>query len=331
MKAWRVMRPGPIGDGPLDPVESDPPHAGPNEIRARVVACGVCRTDLHIAEGDLETHKPNVIPGHEVVGIVDELGPAATKFRLGDRIGIAWLRSTCGHCRYCTRSDENLCENARFTGWDEDGGYAEFAVVHEDYAYSIADNFDAEHAAPLLCAGIIGYRALRQSNLSPGGVLGIYGFGGSAHIAAQIAIYEGATVHVITRSERARQLAMELGAAGAVEAGAAIPELDSAILFAPAGELVPVALGSLARGGTLAISGVHLSRIPPLDYTRDLFLERKLVSVTANTRRDGRELISLAARIPITVRTTPFGLQDADRALLALSRGKVSGAAVLIP
>jgi propanol-preferring alcohol dehydrogenase len=331
MRAWQVAQPGPIDGSPLQFGRREPPHPGPREVRVRVRACGVCRTDLHIAEGDLEVHKPNVVPGHEVVGIVDELGSEATRFELGDRIGIAWLRSTCGRCRYCKRGDENLCVEPRFTGWDNDGGYAEFAVVHEDFAYALPARFDDEHTAPLLCAGIIGFRALRQSRLPPGGTLGIYGFGGSAHIAAQVAVFEGATVHVVTRSERARRLALELGAVTAVDAGTEPPELDAAILFAPAGGLVAVALEHLARGATLAIAGVHLSAIPSLDYGRHLFYERKLVSVTANTRDDGRELLALADRIPVRVRATRFALDEADKALAALSHGMVSGAAVLIP
>jgi alcohol dehydrogenase, propanol-preferring len=331
MRAWQVAQPGPIGEGSLHFVRREPPHPGPREVRVRVRACGVCRTDLHIAEGDLEVHKPHVVPGHEVVGVVDELGSDATRFERGDRIGVAWLRWTCGRCRYCKRGDENLCVEPRFTGWDDDGGYAEFAVVHEDFAYALSDRFDDEHTAPLLCAGIIGFRALKQSHLPPGGTLGIYGFGGSAHIAAQVAVFEGATVHVVTRSERARRLALELGAATAVDAGTAPPELDAAILFAPAGGLVAVALEHLARGATLAIAGVHLSAIPSLDYDRHLFYEKKLVSVTANTRADGRELLALADRIPVRVQATPFALDEADNALAALSHGMVSGAAVLIP
>ena len=223
--------------------------------------CGVCRTDLHLAEGDLAPKRRGVVPGHEVVGVVDALGPGTSRFAPGERVGVAWLRHTCGVCRFCRRGDENLCVAPRFTGWDDDGGYAEYVVVEEDYAYRLPPSFDDEHVAPLLCAGIIGYRALRRALLPPGGRLGIYGFGGSAHITAQVALHEGATVHVLTRGAEARRLALELGCASAGEADDAPPEpLDAAILFAPAGELVKTALRALDRGGTLAIAGIHLVR-----------------------------------------------------------------------
>src|SRR5438067_13704583 len=211
MRAWAVERPGPIDTGPLVPVQRPDPEPGPGEVRVRVRTCGVCRTDLHLAEGDLSPHHPGTVPGHEIVGVVDRVGEAATRFAVGDRIGIAWLRHTDGVCRFCRRGDENLCVSPRFTGWDTDGGYAEYAVVDESYAYRVPDAFDDEHAAPLLCAGIIGYRALRRANLPVEGRLGIYGFGASAHLAAQVAMFEGASVHVLTRSEDARRLALDLG------------------------------------------------------------------------------------------------------------------------
>jgi propanol-preferring alcohol dehydrogenase len=306
------------------------PEPGPAEVRVRVTVCGVCRTDLHLAEGDLAPKRPGVVPGHEVVGVVDALGPGATRFSLGDRIGVAWLRHTCGVCRFCRRGDENLCVAPRFTGWDDDGGYAEYAVVEEAYAYHLPASFDDEHAAPLLCAGIIGYRALRRSLLPPGGRLGIYGFGGSAHITAQVALHEGATVHVLTRGAGARRLALELGCASAGEADAAPPEpLDSAILFAPAGELVKTALRALDRGGTLAIAGIHLSDVPPLRYADELFEERQLRSVTANTRADGERLLELAEAIPIRTTTAAYPFERADDALADLAHGRVTGAAVI--
>jgi propanol-preferring alcohol dehydrogenase len=270
------------------------------------------------------------VPGHEVVGLVAALGPGATRFAVGDRVGIAWLRHTCGVCRFCRSGRENLCVSPAFTGWDADGGYAEYATVDEDYAYPIPEAFDDEHAAPLLCAGIIGYRALRRAGLPPGGRLGIYGFGGSAHLTAQVAIFEGATVHVLTRSEPGRRLALELGAASAGDAADPPPEpLDAAILFAPAGELVPVALRALDRGGTLAIAGIHLTDIPRLVYQDHLFQERTVRSVTANTRQDGREFLEIAARIPIRATTVPYALEDAERALADLAHDRLSGAAVL--
>ena len=326
-----MRRPGPIDSDPIDLVERSVPEPRPREVRVKVRACGVCRTDLHVAEGDLRPSRPRVIPGHEIVGVVDALGPEVSRFEIGDRIGIPWLAKTCGRCRFCDTGDENLCVDPRFTGFDEDGGYAEYAAADERYAYGLPEAFDDEHAAPLLCAGIIGYRALKRSNLPPGGRLGIYGFGGSAHIAAQVALHDGARVHVMTRGKRARELAESLGASSVAHPFTPPPEpLDAAILFAPAGELVPIALEALDRGGTLAIAGIHLSDIPPLRYDKHLFLERNLVSVTANTRADGREFLATAAAIPVEVRTVPFSLDGADKALKALAHGEVAGAAVLL-
>ena len=331
MRAWVVAAPGPIDTGPLVPVERPVPEPGRGEIRVKVAACGVCRTDLHLAEGDLLPRRPGVIPGHEVVGVVDRLGEGCSRFGVGDRAGIAWLRRTCGRCRWCRRGAENLCLEPRFTGWDADGGYAEWAVVDEAYAYRLPVGFDDVSAAPLLCAGIIGYRALRRAELPPGGRLGIYGFGASAHLAAQVALAQGATVHVLTRSADARRHALDLGVASAGPADAAPPEpLDAAILFAPAGELVPVALAALDRAGTLAVAGIHLSDVPPLDYQRHLFQERQLRSVTANTRNDGEEFLTLAARLGLRVTTRPYPLGEAGRALADLAHDRVTGAAVLV-
>ncbi len=330
MRAWTVHRPGPIDTGPLLRVERDEPTPGPGQIRVHVRVCGVCRTDLHLAEGDLPPRRPDVIPGHEIVGEVDAVGAGAQRFGLGARVGIAWLRHTDGVCAFCRRGDENLCVAPRFTGWDDDGGYAEYAIVEEDFAYALPPAFPDEQAAPLLCSGIIGYRALRRSRLPTGGRLGIYGFGASAHLAAQIALHEGATVHVLTRGERARELALELGAASAHDAYDIPPEpLDAAILFAPVGDLVPVAMRALDRGGTLSVAGIFLTDIPKLAYDRELFEERTLTSTTANTRRDGEELLALATEVPLRVTTTAYALDDADRALGDLARGRVTGAAVL--
>jgi propanol-preferring alcohol dehydrogenase len=284
---------------------------------------------LHVAEGDLPVHHSQVVPGHEVVGVVDALGAGSVRFDVGKRVGIAWLRHTCGLCRWCRTGAENLCISPRFTGWDENGGYAEYAVVDEAYAYAIPEVFDDMEAAPLLCAGIIGYRALRRSDLPPGGRLGIYGFGGSAHLSAQVALFEGATIHVMTRSVVAQKLALELGCTSAQGAYDEPPErLDSAIIFAPTGDLVPFALRALDPGGTLAIAGIHLSDIPVLEYPW-LFEERQIRSVTANTRADGVEFLELAARIPIRVTTTPYSLEAADQALADLAGDRVTGAAVL--
>jgi propanol-preferring alcohol dehydrogenase len=337
MQAWVVQRPGPVGpdrtdDGPLRRVERDAPEPGPGEVRVRVRACGVCRTDLHLAEGDLAPRRPATVPGHEVVGVVDAVGPGTGRFAVGDRIGIAWLRGTCGRCRWCRTGRENLCPDAAFTGWDADGGYAEFAVAPEAFAYRLPDALDDVEAAPLLCAGIVGYRALKRAELPPGGRLGIYGFGASAHVVAQVAIAQGATVHVLTRSPEARALALELGAASAGAADAAPPEpLDSAVLFAPAGELVPVAMRALDQSGTLAVAGIHLSDVPALNYAAELFREKQLRSVTANTRADGEEFLRLAAALNVRPHVQPRPLAEADRALADLAADKITGAAVLVP
>ncbi|HYN98722.1 MAG TPA: zinc-dependent alcohol dehydrogenase family protein [Actinomycetota bacterium] len=330
MHAWKVARPGAISTRPLEWVEMERPEPGPGEIRVKVTVCGVCRTDLHVAEGDLEAHKKGVVPGHEVVGVVDAQGADSRRFENGERVGIPWLRHTCGRCRFCLRGDENLCLQPEFTGWDADGGYAEYALVPEDFAYRLPDLFDDEHAAPLLCAGVIGYRALRRSNLPAGGRLGIYGFGGSAHIAAQVAIAEGAEVHVGTRSEAAQCLALDLGAVSAADpADDPGKPLDAALLFAPSGDLIPGILQALDRGGTLAVAGVHVTQPGQLDYQRHLFYEKVLTTVTANTRKDGEEFLELAGRIGLNVSTQPYGLGEADVALRDLAEGRVRGAAVL--
>jgi alcohol dehydrogenase, propanol-preferring len=331
MKAWWVEKPGPIEEGPLRLGNRPDPSPGSHEVLLAVRVCGVCRTDLHLAEGDLLPHGRARIPGHEVVGEVIALGPGSSRFRLGERVGAAWLARTCRSCRFCLRGDENLCLRPLFNGWHVDGGYAEMMTVNEDYAYRIPGVFTDEEAAPLLCAGIIGYRALRRSELPQGGNLGIYGFGGSAHLTAQMAKFQGANVHVMTRSRAAQSLALQLGAtfAGGVEDSPPVP-LDAAILFAPAGELVPVALRALDRGGTLAVAGIHLSDIPALNYQEDLFQERQLRSVTANTRADGEEFLALAAKIPLRPTTVLYPWDKADQALLDLSRDRFAGAAVLV-
>jgi propanol-preferring alcohol dehydrogenase len=331
MRAWSVLRPGPMAGGPLRPAEREVPEPGTGELLVRVLACGVCRTDLHVTEGDLPVHLPGVTPGHEIVGEVVATGPGCRR-SAGDRVGVAWLRHTCGACAYCRRGAENLCPDSRYTGWDAHGGYAEYSLAPDAYAYDLPAGLDDEKAAPLLCAGIIGYRALRRAALPPGGRLGVWGFGGSAHLAAQIAMAEGAAVHVFTRSAAARALALDLGAASAGDSHDPAPEpLDSAIVFAPAGDLVPTALERLDRGGTLALAGIHLTGIPALDYRRHLFQERQVRSVTSNTRADGEEFLRLAARLPLEVTTMRYGLDDADRALADLAAGRVTGAAVLRP
>lgn len=298
----------------------------------RVLACGVCRTDLHVAEGDLPVHRPSVIPGHEVVGVVVALGAGATGFNVGDRAGAAWLRSTDNTCKYCLRGAENLCPASTYDGWDADGGYAEYMTVPAAYAHHLPDAYRIDELAPLLCAGIIGYRALQRAELPPGGRLGIYGFGGSAHLAAQVALARGAVLHVMTRGDRSQQLARDLGAASVQGADDPPPEpLDSAILFAPVGTLVPPAMEALDRGGTLAIAGIYLTDIPPLNYERHLFQERRVRSVTSNTRQDAREFLAFAATHHLDVTTHRYALDSADEALTDLKAGRFDGAAVLIP
>jgi propanol-preferring alcohol dehydrogenase len=330
VQAWVVGEPGPVDGGPLRRVQRPLPVPGPGQVRVRVGCCGVCRTDLHLAEGDLPPRRPEVVPGHEVVGVVDALGPGAGRFAIGERIGVAWLGRTDGTCRFCRRGQENLCLAPVFTGWDVDGGYAGACVADEAYAYRLPEGLDDEHAAPLLCAGIIGYRALRCAGVPPGGRLGIYGFGGSAHLTAQVALAQGLRVHVLTRGEHNRRLATELGADSVGGATDAPPEpLDGAVLFAPAGELVPVALRALDRGATLAVAGIWLSDVPALRYADELFEERRLRSVTANTRQDGEEFLRLADRLGVRATTTAYPMGEAPRALADLAHGRFGGAAVL--
>src|SRR6476660_2998829 len=332
MRAWRVRQPGPMTTHPLDRVTVDVPQPGPGELLVAVLVCGVCRTDLHVTEGDLPVHRPGVVPGHEVVGEVAAIGPdTGDEFAIGDRVGVAWLRHTCGRCRFCMRGQENLCPESRYTGWDADGGYAEFVTAPSAYVHRLPSGYSDAELAPLLCAGIIGYRSLLRADLPPGGRLGIYGFGGSAHITAQVALARGAEVHVMTRGDEARELALALGAASAQGASDPPPvPLDSAILFAPVGDLVLPALEALDRGGTLAIAGIHLSDIPTLNYQRHLFQERQLRSVTSNTRTDAQAFLDFAARHHLEVTSPRYPLDRADEALSDLSAGRISGAAVLI-
>jgi len=315
---------------PLAWTELPAPEPGSGEVRLRVQVCGVCRTDLHIVEGDLPPAKRPVIPGHEVVGYVDRVGRNVRTIKEGDRVGIAWLQRVCGRCEFCTSRRENLCSSAEFTGYHVDGGYAEYAVVPESFAYPIPKAFTDDEVAPLLCAGIIGYRALRLSGVKPGQRLGLYGFGASAHITIQVARHWGCSVYVCSLREEHRALARELGAVWVGGAAESPPEkLHGAIMFAPAGELVPPALRALEKGGTLAVAGIYLSPIPSLDYDRELFGERVLRSVTANTKQDGIDLLQEAAAIPIRPHTERFDLQDANKALQALKGGTIQGAAIL--
>jgi len=330
MRAWVVHKPGPVADGPLRLVERPVPEPGPGQLLIRVLCCGVCRTDLHLAEGDLPPKAPDVTPGHEVVGEVVAAAPGTVRFRTGDRVGVAWLAGTDGACRFCRQGLENLCPNSIYTGWDIQGGYAEYLVAADAYVYQLPAGFTDPQLAPLLCAGIIGYRALHRAEAPPGGTLGIWGFGGSAHLVAQIAIAQGVTVHVFTRSQADRELALGLGAASAQDSFDPTPEpLNSAILFAPVGTLVPPALAALDRGGTLAVAGIYLTDIPPLNYEKHLFQERNLRSVTSNTRGDGEEFLRLAQRLRIEVDAHTYPFDRAQQALADLEADRFSGAAVL--
>jgi alcohol dehydrogenase, propanol-preferring len=332
VRAWVVDQPGPDVHAALQDLVLPDPQPGRGQVRLRVSACGVCRTDLHLVQGDLPPRRHRTVPGHEVVGTVDAVGPACRRFGLGDRVGVAWLGWTCGSCRWCRNGAENLCPNARFTGWDADGGFAELAVVDEAFAYALPDGLDDVHAAPLLCAGIVGYRALKRAALPPGGRLGLYGFGASAHLVAQVALAQGADVHVLTRSQEAQRLAAGLGASSVGGATAEPPEpLDAAIVFAPAGEIVPPALAALDQAGTLVLAGIHLSDVPALEYQRHLFREKQVRSVTANTRADGEEFLRLAPRLGVRATAHARPLAQAPQTLADLQADRYAGAAVLVP
>jgi alcohol dehydrogenase, propanol-preferring len=319
-----------MASGPLVLLDRPVPEPGAGELLIRVLRCGVCRTDLHLAEGDLPPKRPDVTPGHEVVGAVVEAGQGTTRFAVGDRVGVAWLAGTDGSCRYCRRGSENLCPRSVYTGWDRDGGYAEYLVASDAYAHPLPSGFSDDELAPLLCAGIIGYRALLRARLPPGGRLGIWGFGGSAHLAAQVAMASGAAVHVFTRAPEARKLALDLGVDSAQDSFDPSPEpLDSAIVFAPVGTVVPPALRSLDRGGTLAIAGIYLTDIPAVNYEDELFQERTLRSVTSNTRGNAEEFLRLAERLRLKVSVTPYPFEAAQEALTDLAEDRVNGAAVL--
>jgi alcohol dehydrogenase, propanol-preferring len=331
MKAMLLDRVAPIESSPLKLVDLPTPEPLAGEVRVAVHCCGVCRTDLHVVEGDLVPQKMPVVPGHEIVGVIDAVGPGCRHMKVGQRVGVAWLRWTCGRCRFCTAGRENLCESARFTGYQADGGYAEFAVVPEDFAYEIPDAFADVEAAPLLCAGIIGYRALKRSRLPPGGRMGLYGFGSSAHLLIQIVRHRGSEVYVVARDAAHRDLARRLGA---VWTGARIEELpvlvQSAILFAPVGDMVPAALEKLDKGGTLALAGIYMTPIPSMDYRRYVFHERDIHSVTSNTREDGRELLAEAAEIGLHPHTVVYPLSEANRALQDLKADRINGTGVLM-
>ena len=329
MRAALLERPAPAGDGPLVVTSRPDPIPAPGELLLRVSACAVCRTDLQICEGDIEARRLPVIPGHQAVGTVEALGEGVEGWRVGDRAGVAWLAGACGDCPRCDAGRENLCEAAQFTGWDRDGGFAERITVRADFAHPLPEGLDAVEAAPLLCGGIIGYRALRLSGIEPGGRLGLYGFGASARLALQVATHWGCEVFVATRSPRDRQRALALGAVWAGGTDDAPPKpLDAAVTFAPAGEVVVAALRAVDRGGTVAVNAIHLDRVPEFPYEL-LWWERSLRSVANFTRRDAREFLALATEIPIRTETEVYPLDDANEALADLAAGRVSGAAVL--
>jgi len=331
MKAMVLEEIAPVETSPLRSVELPIPVPGPGQVRLKVHCCGICRTDLHVVEGELPRRKLPIVPGHQIVGVVDALGAGCERLEVGRRVGVAWLRHTCGRCTQCRAGRENLCPSQRFTGYDADGGYAEYAIVAEDFAYTIAEGFSDVQAAPLLCAGIVGYRALKRSNLPRGGRLAIFGFGSSAHVIMQIALHRGCEVYVVTRGQSHRRLAREMGARWVAPSADEMPvKVDSAIIFAPAGELVPQALGILEKGGTLSLAGIYMTPIPQLDYEKHVFYERNICSVTANTRQDGRELLAEAAEIPIRPHTTTYPLAEANRALIDLKSDKINGSGVLV-
>jgi propanol-preferring alcohol dehydrogenase len=329
MKAMQLLQSAPANTAPLALTEVETPQPGPGQVRLKIHTCGVCHTDLHIVEGDLALPRLPTIPGHEIVGVVDAVGEGVTLHQVGDRLGVPWLYQSCGQCRYCRRGQENLCEHIRFTGLHADGGFAEYIVVHESFAYPIPAVFDDVAAAPLLCAGIVGYRSLRLSQVQPGQRLGLYGFGASAHIIIQIARHWDCEVFVFTRGEHHRELARNLGAVwtgGAEDDPGA--RLDSSIIFAPAGGLVPEALRVLDKGGTLALGGIHMSPIPEMAYDL-LWHERTIQSVANSTRQDALDFLEVAAKVPVKTETELYDLEQANETLLRLKRSEINGAAVL--
>jgi propanol-preferring alcohol dehydrogenase len=329
MKACLLNSPARIETNPLEFTDVPAPNPGKGEVLVRVHACGVCRTDLHVIEGELTSRKSPVIPGHQVVGVVEKQGAGSDRYAIGARVGVAWLHHTDGVCEYCRRGEENLCDNPAFTGYSVDGGYADYIVAPEDFVYAIPEGFPDEQAAPLLCAGIIGFRSLRLSGIKPGGRLGFYGFGAAAHVAIQVARHWNVTVYASTRDARHQRLARELGAAWAGGTLDAPPEkLDAAIVFAPAGEIVPAALRVLRKGGVLVLGGIHMSPIPSFSYDL-LYQERLIRSVTNNTRQDGEDFLRIAAEIPIRMHTQVYPLSEANCALNALKNDAIPGAAVL--
>lgn len=335
MNAWVLRKPSRVDERPLELEDVPVPIPRDDELLMRVSACGICRTDLHVVEGELPMRRSEIIPGHQIVGRVSAVGSKVADFALNDRVGVAWLNRTCGECKYCITGRENLCERASFTGWTVNGGYAEYALAPASFTYRIPDNFEDVQAAPLLCAGIIGYRCLRLTGLSEndwrGARLGIYGFGAAGHICIQLARSRGTEVYVCTRDrERHQALAHELGATWVGDAGEEPPvKLDAAIIFAPAGELVPIALKGIAKGGTLVLGGIHMSPIPSFDYSL-IYGERMIRSVANNTRADGHEFLLEAARIPVHTHVQTFSFDEVNEALIALKHDAIRGAGVIV-
>ncbi len=330
MRALELTGPAPIAERPLRVATRPEPEPAPDEIRVRVSACACCRTDLHVVEGDLELTRLPVVPGHQVVGVVDAVGDGCQRLRLGDRIGVAWLHRTCGVCTFCLRGEENLCRAAVFTGWTADGGYAEALTVPEAFAVELPFGLHDVELAPLLCAGVIGFRALRRAEVLPGDHVALIGFGASAHVAIQVLRHWGCEVAVVTRGDAHRALAEELGAAWTGGFDDDPPTVDRAVVFAPDGKLVPRALGIVRPGGTVATAGIHMSRLPKMDYSR-LWDERSLRSVANATRADAADFLALAVQAGVRTTTETFPLESATEALAALARGAVTGAAVLTP
>jgi alcohol dehydrogenase, propanol-preferring len=329
MKAWVLTKPGPVETNPLELCEVPVREPGPHEVLVRINACGICRTDLHVVEGELPQKKARIIPGHQIVGVIERPGSVATKYPPGTRVGIPWLHKTCGKCSFCLSGRENLCDSPDFTGYTVDGGFAPYSVAHEDFVYPIPDGFTDLEAAPLLCAGIIGFRCLRLAGIGPGASLGIYGFGAAGHVCIQVARHWNVRVFVCTREEKHRRLAVDLGAAWAGSAMGEPPEkLDASIIFAPAGELIPAALQALKKGGTLVLGGIHMSDIPSFPYPL-IYHERSIRSVANNTRDDGHEFMKVAAQIPIRTEVQVFSLEQANQALNSLKHDGIRGAGVL--
>lgn len=321
----------PVSESPLVLRQVEDPEPADGEVRVKVSACAACRTDIHIAEGDLALHRKPVIPGHQVVGRIDRIGTDVTRFHVGQRIGIAWLRHVDGTCELCRRGRENLCPGSLYTGYDADGGYAEYAVAPEDFVYELPDGFDDEHVSPLLCGGLIGYRALERAAVPEKGRLLLVGFGSSARIVLQIALHRGHEVQVVTRSENHIRQAKQMSAAWAGADFRDLPaKADSAILFAPSGKLVPPTMDALGRGGICSIAGIHLSDVPELNYARHLYQERELRSVTSNTREDARAFFAEASASRIRLQTSAYPLEDANRALADMKQSNVDGTPVLI-